>query len=334
MTDARPDPRPDLRDDAVAWHLAAATMDAERWLAFTTWLEADPAHAAAYDAVALADRRLAQAAPRLASVAASPAPGRHIGNERHPAFARARFARLARRPLWIGAACAASIAALLLVTTLPHGAPDARYAVATPAGTSRTIAMDDGSTVALNGATRIALDRDNPRLARLEQGEALFTVRHDAARPFTVMVGRFRVEDLGTVFNIVRDRGRLSVSVAEGRVLFDPDGARLTLGPGDAVTVDEAQNMVTRSIAKRVGGWQSGDMEFTDVPLADVASAIHRATGTRIVIAAPLSRTPFTGNIHVSGKAGADARHLADLVGADVHRDGEKWLLSSPPGTP
>ncbi|CAN5245525.1 FecR family protein [soil metagenome] len=310
MTDDKHDPR----DAAIAWHIAMPSMGEERWLAFTAWLEADPANGAAYDAVARVDRQLAQVSDKWSS-------DREIASR--------PTARLARRA-WIGIACAASLAALLVVGVMRTGQQDARYSVDTPAGTSRTIAMNDGSTVALNGATRITFDRDNPRAARLEQGEALFSVRHDADTPFTVAVGRFRVEDMGTVFNIVRDGRRLSVSVAEGRVLFDPDGARLTLGAGEAVTVDESLNMVTRNKATKVGGWQHDDLDFADAPLADVAAAIHRLTGAQIVIADPLSRAQFTGNIRVSGTASADARHLANLVGADLQRDGEKWVLSSP----
>jgi len=317
MTDRGPDPH----DLAIEWHIAMPAMDEERWHAFTLWLEADPAHAAAYDAVARADRHLAAVdAARLATPVTRPL---RIGI----------LARFAGKPAWIGTACAASLAALLVVGTMRTGGKDSHYIVGTAAGTARTIALD-GSKVVLNGATRITFDRNNPRTARLEQGEALFSVRHDADKPFTVKVGRFRVEDLGTVFNMVRDGGRLSVAVAEGRVMVDPDGARLTLGAGDAVTIDERLNLVTRSRAAKVGGWRQGDLEFTDTPLADVASAIHRATGAQIAVAVPLSRAPFTGNIRVSGTASADARHLANLIGADLRRDGEKWLLSSPESSP
>jgi transmembrane sensor len=300
-------------------------MGKDRWHAFTAWLEADPAHAAAYDAVAIADRHLAMMRrDMVARDSDNPAPV----PSRNPLVRP--LIHFTRKPVWIGAACAASLVAVLLVgATMQAGRPDSHYAVATPAGTSRTIAMGDGSSVALNGATRMAFDRDEPRTARLDEGEALFSVRHDADKPFTVEVGRFRIEDLGTVFNIVREKGRLSISVAEGRILFDPEGANLTLGAGEAVTIDEGVNSLTRSKAMKVGGWQHGDMEFSETPLGEVASAIHRRTGAEIMVAAPLSNTPFTGNIRISGEAGNDARHLANLVGANLHRDGEKWLLSS-----
>ncbi|MET0138318.1 MAG: FecR domain-containing protein [Sphingobium sp.] len=316
MTDATVD----AREAAIAWHVAMPSMNEAQWTAFTAWLEAEPAHAAAYDEVASADRALAGIGRRAQGE------GRVGAGIAPPEYLRTRPSR---RPLWIGAASAASLAALLLVGTAQWGRQDNRYTVVTQAGTSRSIAMGDGSTVVLNGGTRMAFDHDAPRMARLDEGEALFTVRHDADRPFSVTVGRFRVEDVGTVFNVVRNKERLSVSVAEGRVMFDPDGARLMLGAGDAVTVDEARNAVIRTRVAGVGGWRSGALEFVDAPLEDVAAAIHRSTGARIIVSAPLSQAPFTGNIRLSGRAGTDARHLATLVGANVYRDGGKWVLSS-----
>ncbi|HEX7873734.1 MAG TPA: FecR domain-containing protein [Sphingobium sp.] len=309
MTDAGPD----IRDSAVAWHIAMPTMTEDRWHAFVEWLEADPAHASAYDAVTLADARLAQVPPAANVITLA---------DRRPIYA------MSRKPMWIGGALAASLAALFAVTTQLRGPQDQSYSVATPAGTTRTIAMGEGSAVTLNGGTRMAFDKANPRSASLTEGEALFSVHHDAKQPFEVALGRFRVVDLGTVFNIVRSKGRLSVAVSEGSVLFDPDGAHLTLQAGDAITVDETANIVTRAKAGNVGGWRNGEMEFSNAALGDVAEAIHRRTGAQIAVSALLSNTPFTGNVKITGDAARDARHLAQLIGADVRRDGEKWLLS------
>ena len=38
-------------DQAIAWHLRLAHASDDNWMAFTAWLEADPAHAAAYDRI-------------------------------------------------------------------------------------------------------------------------------------------------------------------------------------------------------------------------------------------------------------------------------------------
>ncbi|MEG8031242.1 DUF4880 domain-containing protein [Sphingomonas aurantiaca] len=45
-------------DEAVAWHLRLPGAGAEEWHAFTDWLEADPAHGDAYDALTRADAEL------------------------------------------------------------------------------------------------------------------------------------------------------------------------------------------------------------------------------------------------------------------------------------
>ena len=41
----------ELRETATAWHLRLETATQEDWLAFTDWLEADPAHNLAYEQV-------------------------------------------------------------------------------------------------------------------------------------------------------------------------------------------------------------------------------------------------------------------------------------------
>ena len=60
----------------------------------------------------------------------------------------------------------------------------------------------------------------------------MFTIVHDAARPFEVEAGGATMRDLGTVFNVVAGARRVEVGVAEGAVLFDPSGAAVNLTPG------------------------------------------------------------------------------------------------------
>ncbi|MGK3796933.1 FecR/PupR family sigma factor regulator, partial [Enterococcus faecium] len=68
-------------DTAIAWHVRQADMSADDWEAFTLWLEADPAHAATFDRVAVQNRMIAGdmfVAPRAANDDA-PLPGRRRG---------------------------------------------------------------------------------------------------------------------------------------------------------------------------------------------------------------------------------------------------------------
>ena len=52
--------RMDIVDQAIAWHVRQGGMSAADWQAFIAWLEADPAHARAFDRIALMDAALAE----------------------------------------------------------------------------------------------------------------------------------------------------------------------------------------------------------------------------------------------------------------------------------
>ena len=52
-----------IEEEAIAWVLRLREAGADDWEAFTLWLEADPAHQAAYDEAALADLEAEELAP-------------------------------------------------------------------------------------------------------------------------------------------------------------------------------------------------------------------------------------------------------------------------------
>lgn len=335
MTDATLGPE----EAAAAWHIAMRTMDANRWTDFIDWLEADPAHAAAYDAVAMADHQLGalRASPTRGAHALSYAAGatRDLlpGERTLPANdAVVDGARPARsgfyRHRWAigGGALAACLAGLVMVTTMPQR--DQSYAVATAPGAPRTVALGEGSQVIANGATRLKLDHGNARKVELQDGEALFSVHHDAAKEFSVKVGNYRIVDMGTVFNVLRNGHRLSVAVSEGSVVVQSQGPQVVLRAGQSLTIDEDEGLLVRGKAESVGSWQTGDLQFSGESLADVAAAIHRRTGATIKLSNALSELPFTGNIKLTGEAAQDVAHLATLVGATLRREGEDWTLS------
>ncbi|RQW37330.1 Fe2+-dicitrate sensor membrane component [Novosphingobium sp. LASN5T] len=297
---------------AIAWHVQMPAMDAARWADLVAWLEAAPEHQAAFDRVAAADRLLAEAPVlRQRSGEKVPAPPMRV-----------------RRGWWragAGVALAASLAGVALWTVAPRDRQPTTFATA--AGKMQTVRLAEGTAVVLNGDTRLARG-DGERSVRLDGGEALFAVRHRADAPFTVEAGRYRIVDVGTVFNVRRDAGRLMVSVSEGSVMVDPDGARLALHAGEGLTIDEASGLATRWKAASVGGWQRGELDFDRATLADVVAAFHRRNGAEIRLEGGLSALPFTGNVRLSGETARDVEHLARLVGVDCRREGEIWVLS------
>ena len=302
-------------DRAIDWHLRQADMSNDEWPVFVKWLEADPNHAAAYDRIAMADRAI----PRTDTL--PPASDLRAANDDHPVL---------RRWIWGagGAAVAAGIALTLVPSLIsPVAAP---YEISTAPGHRQQIALADGTRIELSGGSRLTLDRNDLRVAALEAGEATFTVHHDAGSPFTVRSGGLSVQDVGTVFNVVRSGPRLDVQVAEGSVLFQPKGERIVLKPGNALIAREDEQKVTMGTvdADTVGGWRKGRLSFSGEPLSQVFEAMHRLYGTDVTLAGDLSDQPFTGMVETTGRAARDIPHLADLIGVEWRRNGETWILS------
>lgn len=94
----------------------------------------------------------------------------------------------------------------------------------TARGEQRVVTLADGSVVALNTNTQLRVAfSSNRRDIYLRHGEALFQVAHDPQRPFTVHAGSGYARAIGTRFNVLAARDRITVSVLEGRVEVSPD---------------------------------------------------------------------------------------------------------------
>jgi transmembrane sensor len=306
----------DIVDQAIGWHLRQAELSSAEWHDFVVWLEADPAHALAYDRVALDDALLAELPrPVVPSVAVE-----------QVRFAPAR----SRRWGWAvgGTAIAAGIAALVMPLAMAPGS--AAYTVHTAPGEKRVVALADGTRIELNGGTTLHLDRNDLRVATLESGQAIFAVRHDDGKAFVLHSGGLAVQDVGTVFDVSRNGARLDVAVAEGAVSFQPGREAILVKAGNALVAyeDVDQVVMSKVAVDAVGGWRKGRLTFNATPLADVAQAIRRANGADIRFDPGLSVHSFTGMLQLTGDAAKDIPHIAALVGAGWRRDGERWVIS------
>jgi transmembrane sensor len=94
----------------------------------------------------------------------------------------------------------------------------------TATGEQRAFELVDGSIIHLNTRSRLALRFSaHLREVRLLQGEALFRVRHDSARPFLVYTADAMVQATGTQFDVYRRPDGTQVAVIEGRVNVTPE---------------------------------------------------------------------------------------------------------------
>lgn len=300
-----------IRDAAAAWAVRTSDAAFDDWDGFTAWLEADPAHARAYDEVCLAT---ADAAEALATLPAPLA----AGNDSEPAPPR-----LTRR--WLGGALAASLAGVLALGAWQlRGDP----AYETAPGETEVIALDGGGNIALAGDSRLVLDRGNPRFARLERGQALFTIRHDESAPFRVKVGEDTLLDVGTVFDVTRSAKGLTVAVSEGAVLFNPQRQKVMVKPGEKLTREGERVELYPLPLAEVGEWARGRLTFRDADIAQVAADLSRATGIAFSVAPRAAGRRLSGSLRLDDVR-ANPGSLGALLGIEVRKSGETWEIGT-----
>lgn len=297
-----------IRAAALDWAMQTRAPDFEGWDSFTAWLEADPAHAAAYDEVqfALDDADAAMELLPQPEVAA---------NDNPPGW-------FASRRGWLGGAIAAAL--VLALTSVLWLSPGGQLYTTAP-GETRLIALDDGSKVELAGGSRLTLEGE--RAARLEAGQALFTIRHNAADPFVLTAGDDRLVDAGTVFDVRLAGKTLDLAVAEGAVIVNPKGQNLRVSAGGrAVRDGTGRYSLVKVDPHAVGEWSRGRISFENATLAEIAAELSRATGKSF--ASPDTATRLSGSIALD-QVRADPRALEALLGVRVRAADKDWVLEA-----
>jgi transmembrane sensor len=318
MTDT-PSPSDDIAAQAVLWLVRVGDPDFVDWAGFELWLAADPAHADAYHAAADAESRMvATLAQDAGRPTATPAVDRTARSMR-------------RHAPWLGGALAASLVLVASFAMLRPGAVPTVYE--TGPGAHREAVLADGSRIALNGGTRVTVAANDPRTIRLERGEALFTVRHDPAHPFTVAVGDSTIADVGTVFDVVRDRSATVVAVGQGTVLWNPSREAVRLEAGYGLRADDAGGTIERAPVDvaSVGGWTRDQLSYDGAPMAAVAADLSRSLGVAITVSPDAAMRPVRGVLALQGGADVAVPRLAALLGLHARRDDHGWRLSSSP---
>lgn len=303
-----------IKAEALDWIVRLQDADFDDWEAFDLWLAANPAHADAYHAMAIADQDMADLlATPVSQPVITPVPER-------------RFA-VGRRG-WIGGALAASIAVVAGYSWL---IPSSTYVVETPAGVRRTVTMADGSRIEMNGGTRLTMDRDRQRYAMLDRGEAVFTVIHDDARPFRVDVGPATLLDAGTVFNVTRDAGITSVAVAEGAVIYNPDQEAVSLPAGRKLRAADGEDELTVGDTDpgTVASWREGRLIYDGAPLSLVAADLTRNLGVTVTAAPDVAARTFRGVIGFDGDQDRVMSRIGPLLDVGTRRVQQGWILTA-----
>jgi transmembrane sensor len=281
---------------AAEWlvRLQSADFSIEETLAWQAWLTENPDHAHAF-------ARIEEVSSALRAVTVPPAvPADQLARDRYDASVPLKDWREApaqRRILSVFAVAASFAIAAVALAFWTSVSPNT---YSTAIGEHRTVALSDGSTIALGADTRIDVTMSKKvRAIELVRGEALFKVAKDATRPFKVRAGEANVIAVGTAFNIERDSDRAIVSVTEGRVVvepvahflpvavmheFEPKLRSVRLQAGQQTTAGSAGIEDPTKMDDGVAGWQTGRLAFRLQPLRYVLEDVNRYASKPIVL--------------------------------------------------
>jgi transmembrane sensor len=316
---------------------------------FSDWLRASPEHVRAY----LQISALWEDAPLLgkgaedveALIARTRAAGNvvRVGKDRQPLSVRSR--RFVTP--WRSALAASLVLVAIGITFWLQQ----RGVYETAIGEQRSLTLADGSTIELNAQSRVRVHfTAAERSIDLLEGQVLFHVTHDAARPFIVHSGAASVRAVGTQFDVDRLSGETIVTVVEGRVAVLPDsllqpasanavdrsapsisapdfalpglgGARgLLLTAGEQVTLTaQATSRPTRTDVAAAIAWTQRKLVFASSSLTQVADEYNRHHKKRIVIRDPQLSSFLVGGVFSATDSRAFVAFLRAQPNLTVH---------------
>ena len=201
-----------------------------------------------------------------------------------------------RRSLYIGITSAAAILVLMLVLwplmrmdsskesiqvfaslespkEITYTEEGKQMEVSTPAGTTTSITLGDGTQVLLSANSRLTYDKDFTDKKREVTlvGEARFNVAKDANRPFIVRTEQIQTQVLGTVFDVkAYPQTPTDVTLYEGKVEVSLNGnSPRLMQPGEQASLNKKGELKLTKASGTEGKWAEGEFAFDNKELKE-----------------------------------------------------------------
>lgn len=156
----------------------------------------------------------------------------------------------------------------------------------TELGQNLNITLEDGSSILLNGGSKMHLASNFSRNNReiWIDGEAYCQIEKDPNNPFIVNLGDYQVKVQGTTFNVdaYKDDDHLKVALVEGVVkILGKGGDSLSLTPGKMVLINKETHTYTETAFNldNIIGWKDQVFVFRNTPLSEVFKSLERRYG-------------------------------------------------------
>ncbi|WP_300702610.1 FecR family protein [Bacteroides sp.] len=197
-------------------------------------------------------------------------------------------------------------------------------------GEKKHLILPDSSEIWLNAGTTFKYPETftgEERLVYLD-GEAYFSVKKDASRPFIVKASQMSVTVLGTRFNVKAypDDERITTTLSSGKVEINvPSQSPEILSPNEQLTYNKKTShiSVAEIPAADTDSWVTGKLIFTNTSLTEIQQTLKRRYNVT-----------FSNHTSLNGNARYTVRFLqnenleqvlnvlGDIVGIDYRKNG------------
>jgi len=204
-----------------------------------------------------------------------------------------------------------------------------------PAGQRVNILLPDGTSVWLNARTVFtfpSIFAPHQRLSTLN-GEAWFEVAPDKKRPFIVESGKYKVEALGTKFNMrsYSDMNSFETALMEGKVKLssiDDRNDTLTLSPNKRAYEKGGKLQTTAITDYDPYRWKDGLICFKNQPFGQIIFELEKSFGIQIVVNNKrVKNYTFTGKFKQSDGVNEILRVMQHNISFKYFRDDEKQII-------
>lgn len=203
----------------------------------------------------------------------------------------------------------------------------------TAVGEQRSVELEDGSRVILDTGSRLEVRYSNARRdVTLTQGQAMFEVEGDPARPFLVQAGDTRVTAIGTRFDVRRTGQGARVILVEGRVAVQQgrtDAGRWSLAPGQEITTARPQPEVRSANVPAATSWTTGRLTFENTPIAVAVAEINRYSRTPVTLDDARISSIRVSGVFDTGDVEGFVSALSDLYALKATRTPDGRLVLS-----
>ena len=203
-----------------------------------------------------------------------------------------------------------------------------------PYGKSSVLTLHDGTTIWVNAGTRLVYPAEFEADKReiYVNGEIFLDVSSDAKRPFIVRTNDFRIQVVGTRFNVqayMKDE-QSRIALVEGSVKISTETAEeVMLKPNQVFEQDKGGHSTVKDAdVEKYTSWIHGQYIYESECLGVILKRLERYYGKEIVVGPSVSELECAGKLNLKENIEDVLSIISKTAPVEYIKDGERYNVN------